>query len=78
MSYCFSSEILFPFFRHEVWFQQHSPLCFPLGKLTRHLRQAPKVDYILTSDGVQVVEALTSDHEVISLPAEVEVMNEYR
>ena len=51
---------------------------FPLGKLTRHLRQAPKVDYILTSDGVQVVEALTSDHEVISHPAEVEVMQEYR
>ena len=65
-------------FSHEVWFQQHDPLIFPLGKLTRHLRQAPKVDYILTSDGVQVVEALTSNHEVISLPAEVEVMKEYR
>ena len=72
------SSVLHIFFSHESWFKQHDPLVFPLGKLTRHLRQAPKVDYILTSDGVQVVEALTSDHEVISHPAEVEVMQEYR
>ena len=74
-SFCFHLQF---FFSHDAWFKNHDSLCFPVGKLVRHLRQSCVAVFSLTSTGVTVKEALSPSHKVTSMPAEVEPLKEYQ
>ena len=74
----FVTDCDFLFFSHDAWFKNHDPLCFPVGKLVRHLRQSCATKFVMSSDGVKVKEALSPDHTVVSKPADVEPLKEYR
>ena len=61
-----------------MWFRHHEAVCFPIGKLTRYLRQTPKVTHEMTVDGVRVLETLPPTFVPESTPAEVSPIQEYR
>ena len=65
-------------FSHSMWFQNRDAVCFPIGKLTRYLRQPPRVTHELTPDGVRVLETLPPSFKPISIPADVPPLDEYR
>ena len=66
------------FFSHTMWFRNRDAVCFPIGKLTRYLRQPPKVVHELTPDGVRVLETLPPSYHPISIPADIPPIEEYR